>query len=191
MRKMRGRISATGRAASPHSKDTSIRLLKTASIIEAATIAGIVLPAQCPLVGLHCCRPAEPMNAPPPPPPAEMDWVTRVAGPEAALILLEKQGGIALYIPHSVSQASPLARVVGLAAARQLAEAYGGEQRVVPLLRWWRVQLERSRGLSNRAIARKLSMTEIAVTKLLRYSPRRGAADPAAASASQLDLFSA
>lgn len=122
-----------------------------------------------------------------PPPPAEAAWLSDVIGAEATLRLVEDRGGIALYIPYEVNQASPLALMVGLDAARRLADAYGGETRVVPLLRWWRVRVEKARGLSDRAIARKLVMTEAHVSKLLRAAAPPPAPPPGPSP--QLDMF--
>lgn len=123
----------------------------------------------------------------PPPPPAEAAWLSDVIGADATLRLVEERGGLALYIPHEVNQASPLAQMIGLDAARRLADAYGGEARVVPLLRWWRVRVERARGLTDRAIARKLVMTEAHVSKLLRAAAPPAA--PPAGPSPQPDLF--
>ena len=120
----------------------------------------------------------EPIDPPAPHPmpkvPIEVSWLSRVIGASATLRLVEGHGGVALYIPHEVNQSSPLARMIGLDAARQLSAAYGGERRVVPFLRWWRISVERSRGLSDRDIARKMMMTEAAVSRLLRATnPKR------------------
>ncbi|MDO9499019.1 hypothetical protein [Falsiroseomonas sp.] len=122
-----------------------------------------------------------------PPPPAEAAWLSDVIGAEATLRLVEERGGVALYIPHEVNQGSPLAQMIGIEAARRMADAYGGEHRVVPLLRWWRVRVEKARGLSDRAIARKLVMTEAHVSKLLRAAAPPPA--PPAGPSPQPDLF--
>lgn len=128
------------------------------------------------------------MTAPLPPPPAEAAWLSEVIGAEATLRLVEGRGGVALYIPHEVNQGSPLAQMIGLDAARRLAASYGGEHRVVPLLRWWRVRVERARGLTDRAIARRLVMTEAHVSRLLRAAaPAASARDGTATD--QPDLF--
>ena len=123
-----------------------------------------------------------------PPPPAEAAWMTDVIGAEATLLLVERRGGQAMYIPHEVNQASPLAQLLGLDAARALAGSYGGEHRKIPLLRWWRVRVEKARGLTDRAIAAKLVMTEDHVSRLLRARAPAPASTPAKPT-SQLSLF--
>jgi transcriptional regulator with XRE-family HTH domain len=55
-------------------------------------------------------------------------------------------------------------------------------------LRWWRVRVEKARGLTDRAIAAKLVMTEDHVSRLLRArapAPAASAAKPT----DQLSLF--
>jgi len=123
-----------------------------------------------------------------PTPPAEAAWMSDVIGAEATLRLVEQRGGQALYIPHEVNQASPLAQLLGLDAARALAGAFGGEHRKIPLLRWWRVRVEKARGLTDRAIAAKLVMTEDHVSRLLR-ARAPAPADTLPKSTSQLNLF--
>lgn len=102
-----------------------------------------------------------------PPPPAELAWLTDLIGAEAALVLIEAHGGTRLYIPQEPNQGMAIAREIGLPAARALAARYGRDWIAVPLARNWRARLYRQRGDSYREIARRLGLTESAVSRIL------------------------
>lgn len=97
------------------------------------------------------------------PPPAELAYLADIIGPAATLRLIEEAGGTRIAIPKSVNQATRLARMLGLDAARALAEWRGGEDVKVPLARHWRVRIYRAEGGSYADIARRLGITERAV----------------------------
>ncbi|MBX9595079.1 MAG: hypothetical protein K2X46_11995 [Roseomonas sp.] len=122
-----------------------------------------------------------------PPPPAEVAWLSGIIGADATLRLVEERGGTSIFVPREVNQASPLAQLVGLGNARRLSEVYGGDYIAVPLLRWWRVRVEKARGLKDREIARKLVMTEGQVSRLLRAAAPPPAPPPGPSP--QPDLF--
>lgn len=102
------------------------------------------------------------------PPPAELRALARLIGPRKLLDLIEAEGGTRAFIPKGPNQATPIARAIGLDAARSLAAALGGEYLRVPLARAWRVRIYRTEGQTHRAIARRLGITESQVAKLLQ-----------------------
>ena len=103
------------------------------------------------------------------PPPAELAWLVDVIGAAAALRLIEARGGTRLYVPRAVTQASALAREIGLAEARLMTTApFAGDTITVPVARHWRVRQYRAAGLSQAAIARRLGCHEDTVWRLLR-----------------------
>lgn len=101
-------------------------------------------------------------------PPAELAWLTDVIGAEATLVLIETRGGTRVYVPREVTQASAIARDIGLQEARKLSAAFSGDTITVPVARCWRVRHYRAAGLSYAAIARKLGCHEDTVWRLLR-----------------------
>jgi len=120
--------------------------------------------------------------------PAELAWAAELIGAEATLALVEAYGGIALYVPREVNQASPLALAIGLPAARALAQAHGGEDWIVPLVKWWRARCYRAQGLNVREIARRLQMTEKSVSAMLARARPPGEGKPGALPG-QMDMF--
>jgi len=115
------------------------------------------------------------------PPPAELHDLVRSIGAGAVLALIEADGGSRVFVPKQPDQATPLSRAIGLDAARVLAAEWGGDYLSVPLARAWRVRVYRAEGATQRAIARRLGITEGQVWKLLRDAGRTGAA--------QMDMF--
>ncbi|MBX9873368.1 MAG: helix-turn-helix domain-containing protein [Beijerinckiaceae bacterium] len=115
------------------------------------------------------------------PPPAELQELSRRLSPGPLLALIEAEGGCSVYVPVEPNQGMPLARAIGLDAARSLAAEWGGDYITVPLARAWRVRVYRSEGATQRQIARRLGISESQVWKLLRDAGRTGAA--------QADLF--
>ena len=101
-------------------------------------------------------------------PPAELAWLTDVLGAAATLVLVEKRGGTRVYVPREVTQASVIAREIGLQEARALSGAFAGDTITVPVARHWRVRHYRAAGLSYADSARKLGCHEDTVWRLLR-----------------------
>ncbi len=117
--------------------------------------------------------------------PAELRFLTDLIGVPAAFRLIELHGGARVSVPKGVNQGSRLARDIGLAEARRLAARWGGDTLKVPLARYWRARVYRAQGLSYRAIARRLGVTEGTVHTYLRAAGMTGDA------VKQLDLFPA
>ncbi len=101
------------------------------------------------------------------PAPAEIDWLTRIIGADAALSMIEAHGGTRVYVPKDINQNSAARLALPLPEARRLGEAFGGEHIPVPIARAWRVRMYRAAGLTYPAIARKLGITERAVGRIL------------------------
>ncbi len=123
----------------------------------------------------------------PPPTTPEAAALTRLIGRAAALALIEAYAGTRLYIPRTVNQASPLARTVGLDAARALADRHAMTEIKVPQAKPWRAMVYRTRDrMTLSAIALRLGASHSSVCAWLREA---GAAEGAADTAAQLDLF--
>ena len=101
----------------------------------------------------------------------------------AALRLAKEWGGTSRYIPEEPSPDSPLVQVVGLAAARLLAETYGRGHHDIPMATHQdtaKGRILRDPDPSTRAVARRYHVTERHVRDvraMARPDPR------------QLDLF--
>jgi len=115
-----------------------------------------------------------------PPPTAECARLVQLLGAEAALALIECEGGTRFYVPKTVSPDDPMATMLGLPAARALAEAYGGSAYKVPQAREWRILIYRQRGLSYSEIARKLVCSQSMIWRVLNAHEQ---------TATQYDLF--
>lgn len=90
---------------------------------------------------------------------ASVHEIVRVIGMSAALALIERFGGTAVYVPHPsrVRPESPLAQAIGMEAACRLAAEWPGSEITIPLA------LQRLRRERNRAIrAEKMTVREIA-----------------------------
>jgi hypothetical protein len=89
--------------------------------------------------------------------------VADLVGDGPMLALLEAHGGTRLYIPDRVTNASPLAQLLGLKPAQRLARAYGRDTITIPMCKRWRIELMRQQGLTYAAIGRRLGMHEQSV----------------------------
>jgi hypothetical protein len=99
--------------------------------------------------------------------PPITETLTALIGDTAYLALVERYGGIRLYVPRSAGQ-SELPGHIGEDAAAKLASAFGGEYIKVPLDRELRARHYRKAGLSNAEIARRLGITESGVERLFK-----------------------
>lgn len=102
--------------------------------------------------------------------PARLLEVAEEIGAAAALLLVERFGGISLYIPtvQALKRDHLLVRALGLEAATQLCKARGGEHVEVPTLYYARskkVRIVNATG-STRAIAMRYGVTESYVRRL-------------------------
>ena len=104
------------------------------------------------------------------PAPVELAWLTDLIGPAGAYKLIEAYGGTRIFVPLTPTARQPLARTIGLAAARRMADVHPAETIKVPLAKGWRARLYRKAGLSYTAIARQLGCGESAVHSLLQRS---------------------
>ncbi|HWJ72390.1 MAG TPA: helix-turn-helix domain-containing protein [Kaistia sp.] len=115
-----------------------------------------------------------------PPPTKEVIRLVQMMGAEGALALIEWQAPARYYVPKSVGPDDPLAKAVGLDAARALVEARGGEAIMVPVAREWRILIYRSRGMSYAEIGRRLQCSQTTIWRRLSQHEL---------TAAQLDLF--
>jgi len=104
--------------------------------------------------------------------------LTEIIGLKATLLLVEEHGGTPLYVPSKMTEQHPLATLIGVEAARKLAQAYPGEVISIALnttgdhathaaQRRARIRELDAQGLSQKQIARKLRTTDRTVRKVL------------------------
>ncbi|MBB5043545.1 hypothetical protein [Shinella fusca] len=86
-------------------------------------------------------------------------------GEDGFLRLVERYGGIRLYVPADV-RASGLADEITIQHATTLVAAFAGVAIRVPLARRFRHGIYKRWGYSNSKIARMLGVTETAITKM-------------------------
>lgn len=110
-------------------------------------------------------------------PPVARDLV-EVIGLPAAVRLVEKWGGVRIYVPATVGEDHPLARMIGVDTARALCEYCAGELLAVPraaaALREARNREIRARyadGESQARLARAYALTERQVRNILGARP--------------------
>lgn len=101
-----------------------------------------------------------------PEPPAHIAWLIELVGHGSALALLELHAGTTIYIPRRVD-GSWVERDIGTEAATLLCSEHGGGHIELPLVKAWRCEMHRLRGLTHRAIALRLGMTENSVRRYL------------------------
>jgi len=94
--------------------------------------------------------------------PPMLRLVAQAAGIAAALRLVEKRGGVAVYVPHAAAPGHELATLVGLAGLQALCSAYPGEHLMVPMAR---AALTEIRNRQLRADRETMSVSRLA----LRY----------------------
>lgn len=117
-------------------------------------------------------------------------------GLPAALRLVDRFGGICVYVPHPgrVVAHGKVAEVIGVEAMRRLAETWGPDHVMVPVgAAYMRAQRDRAihadrAALSLSELARKYEMTERNVLLVLKR-PAPELAGAAAAPGSQGQLF--
>ncbi len=96
----------------------------------------------------------------------EIEPIVALIGAEAAFDLAEQRGGTRIYIADG-AQGQVIANIVGLDAARKLADHYGRGEFRVPLARRWRILCCRAAGLSYQATALRCGTTENVVWRTL------------------------
>lgn len=89
-------------------------------------------------------------------------------GEEALVRLAEAFGGTRLYVPQKITARHEIARAVGLEAAQRLVDRLAPDVVKVPLARELRARHYRAAQMSDRAIARRLGITESGVEKLFK-----------------------
>ena len=118
-----------------------------------------------------------------PQPPAQLEPFVRVLGVEIAVKFFMTFGGAELVYSAN-PRTSRLAEVVGLDAARRLAEedAVRGLPRRVPLGKPWISQVLKSKGLPVAEIARRMHTSDVSVRRWLKNQPSERFVDPRQAS---------
>lgn len=88
-------------------------------------------------------------------------------GKDDFFTLVEAHAGMRLYVPADPAR-SDLPDTIGMNATLRLAQSWLGCYIKVPLARDFRARRYIESGMSNRAIAQRLGMTESAVERLLK-----------------------
>ena len=102
-------------------------------------------------------------------PQGELKDFVELLGVETTLALVEGFGGTLIRVPKDPPAPShALLEALGDTGMARLIAYFGGDRLAVPLARQWRFKLYTARGLTRRAIARKLGVTEKTVYKWLR-----------------------
>lgn len=121
--------------------------------------------------------------------PPSLAELARVSSVAAALTLAREYGGRRIYIPEVMTEAHPLAVLIGYDAAMALSHHYPGDRPEIPMLRDWRAKVKanaiasaRRAGRTQAELAREFGMTE----RGIRLAERRA---EAVADVDQLDLF--
>ncbi|MEX0732863.1 MAG: Mor transcription activator family protein [Aquisalimonadaceae bacterium] len=106
--------------------------------------------------------------------PARIAEIAEVVGMSAALELVQGWGGLRVYVPEQLQSDHPLARALGVSAARALAARYGREKidvpRCVAAVRAARdecIRRDHAAGVSARQLAITYQLTERAIWKIL------------------------
>lgn len=105
--------------------------------------------------------------------PASLQDIAEIVGFRAALKIVEQWGGIRLWVPDRVTAEHPLARVIGLAAARKLCASWCRSTEIpIPraarrliALRNARICADFAAGVSAPRLARREGLTE----RMVRY----------------------
>lgn len=104
-----------------------------------------------------------------------LDDIAGVIGFQATLTISLWYAGKNLFVPASPDEGSNLVRIVGIDAAKKLAEEWGGEMIAVPTLWGYEEQARNraigsliGRGLSTKQIAVMMGMTERRVQQIRR-----------------------
>jgi len=70
--------------------------------------------------------------------PDELRQIAEEIGVDAALKLVSARGGVCLYVPMVMTPDHPIARLIGMEAARKLSKRYQGERIEIPRAVGWR-----------------------------------------------------
>jgi len=112
--------------------------------------------------------------------PAFLREIERIAGFKAAMRLVNKFGGLNLYIPQDLDKEHALAKAMGLDIAQKIAAVCGGARVAVPRAHHYRTVLRqaeifrRSRsGESSSLLAREYGITQRAIEKIISREYRR------------------
>jgi hypothetical protein len=108
-------------------------------------------------------------------PPAHVAPFVEALGEEGAVRLILELGGAYQHWAAAPREDSPVVRLVGMAAARRLAEL--DLPRKVPTARPWIAQVLRTRGLTANEIARQLHASYSSVQRWLSVAPEPGGDD--------------
>lgn len=127
---------------------------------------------------------------------AQLEHLVELIGLPMALRLVDKFGGVAIYLPHHnrVKIHGPVAQVIGVEAAQKLSLAWPQEHVMVPMgagyLRRQRDAALRAdlQLMSVRAVALKYELTERQVY-YIQASPDGAAGESASAATDQGSLF--
>lgn len=109
-----------------------------------------------------------------------LEELVEVIGVDGALLLCGQYGGARLHVPAEMEPGHHLAQLVGLEAAEKMSARAGGCTIEIPKADAWnkarrdeQLRLDRSRGLSQAALARKYKLTQRWVRAILNRTAQQ------------------
>ncbi len=96
-----------------------------------------------------------------------LGMLIRLAGQDAAFLIVENWPGQRLFIPKNARPGHRLSNLIGIDAANALCAEFGGLLIKVPLARSWRARVYFERGWSNSRIGLKLGISDNTVVRIL------------------------
>ena len=94
--------------------------------------------------------------------PGLLAQVARLTNVEVAVAIARAHGGRRLYLPREPKRTHPLAKLVGLGAARIICAQWGGDRHDIPsakpFLHWYDARRMRRQGMTYAAISKQLGI---------------------------------
>lgn len=104
--------------------------------------------------------------------PGVLAEIAALTTPDIAVAIARAHGGGRLYIPRDVKRGHPLARLIGVPAARLICRRMGNDRYDIPAartyLRWYDARRLKAHGKTDKAIAKELGVGRSQVVRLLR-----------------------
>lgn len=106
--------------------------------------------------------------------PQAMVELHGMLGDAGLLALVEAHGGTRVNVPGAMQPEAPLAKLLQLEPATQIAKRWGPGKLNVALCKTWRIHLLRGQGLSAEAVAHRVGVTHQTVYREMRRDRTNG-----------------